>query len=269
MLKTAILIFNKNYASFLPSLLDSLETNNVINNPKVDVFFCDDGSSDNSVSNLKQYIVKFKVENIELITVSKKGNVRKYYSHGQLEGLYKFYTMTKSHPDTYEFIYFLDSDDYFEPEYISKQDFESKFDVFFGVINNEYSDGRLSSLIINRRVEHNMSIWPTITVTSGIAISYDFLEKNANAIFDFDYKDVWLDSRINMLAMINPESTLYRKQAVRRRIHGMNDSLNMPLLRKVLKQIEALRFLDRYVSPYTNLKPNIRLYILRIISRFM
>lgn len=249
-------------------MLNGLNSNNVFNCDELKIYFCDDASSDNSLSIIRDYKSRYSIKNLSIIETRKPPFDRKHFSHGQIEGLkFAFDNACKSDSN---YFCLLDSDDVYSSSYISSvlnlirlqnpslilcdtQDFnvETNFD----------------KRNIKRKIAAKPSIWPTVVLTSAIVVSYDFINKYQNAIFDFDYADVWLDSRLNILGLNEYQKVTYLNAVVFRRIHSSNDSKRMNLKRKILKQIEAAKYFNEYV--YVETQFNLRGFILGVIAKYI
>ncbi|MFH4691402.1 glycosyltransferase [Vibrio alginolyticus] len=269
--KISLIIFNKNYEKYQSELIDSLEENKVFNNNRIQVFFCDDGSNDSSVKRLEKYIAINNIFNLKIVRVSPFNTSRSFYSHGQLEGLKLVIDSYKTF-DKNSYFFLLDSDDVFSADYIEKTDEIIKVtnaNLIFGQVEDFDSETKLihPPKVIVRKVDKNPSIWPTVVLTSAIVVSYEFINKNYEAIFDMTYKDVWLDSRLNILGLNDCSGVVYSGVTMYRRIHSNNDSRKMDTRRKVVKQIEAASYFGKYVSVKT--KFNLRRYMLEILDKWI
>ena len=122
--------------------------------------------------------------------------------------------------------------------------------------------------LVKRRLgELETDIWPTISPTSSIVVSKYFLESNRSDLIDFniEWRDIWLDARINMLAMnLSDERVLYSDISVYRRIHGQNDSLNKTITRVLTKQVQATRYLKKNLRRRRGM--NLRTYMIHKIA---
>ncbi|PTP00081.1 hypothetical protein CWO17_17880 [Vibrio sp. 10N.286.45.A3] len=262
-MKIAIVIFNWNYGKFLEVLLDKMQF--FYNDKSYTVHVCDDGSSDNSLEICEKYISEKKIRNI---TIHKKNKVNKGRSKpylGQLENLENIYR--NGSLDRCDYIWLMDADDYMDSQFFGI-DFKRSLcglDVAFTKVINKDENSE-SVMNIKRKANSDISIWPTISVTSSIIIAKHFLDSHCHLIFNYNkiYDDVWLDSRINMIASkIKNSKVSYIDFNVYRVIHSSNDSARMPLTRRLEKQIKSNNYFTLVCS---NKKPfNIRTKILDIL----
>uniref|UniRef100_UPI0011B0C95D glycosyltransferase n=1 Tax=Vibrio hyugaensis TaxID=1534743 RepID=UPI0011B0C95D len=247
-----IVIFNKNYSRYLKELFDALSNNEVFNNSLFKVHFCDDASSDDSLRFVNDYKSKHSISNLFIIQTRKAPFVREYFSHGQIEGLKLVFENACESEQSYFFM--LDSDDLYSSTYVSsvrKEIEKNNPNLLLCSVQDFNAETTFDKKEIKRKVAVRPSIWPTVVLTSAIVISYDFIRKNREAIFDFDYSDVWLDSRLNMLGLNDYKKVVYLNAVMFRRIHSSNDSKKMNLKRKIIKQIEAAEYFNKYVNVET------------------
>jgi glycosyltransferase involved in cell wall biosynthesis len=264
-MKLGIVVFNWNYAEYLKVLLGKMH--GFYNDVEYEIHICDDGSSDNSITVFQDF---FKSNNINNAFLHKKESInmgREKPYLGQLENLEKIYKSGKLLGCDY--IWLMDADDYME-----SNDFTSDlkrqiggFDVVFTNVINK-SDNFEEKMEISRRANDDITIWPTISVTSSIIFSMDFLSEFEDEIFNYNdnFDDVWLDSRINMIASrIEKSRVKYIDFNIYRIIHGSNDSGKMPLIRRLSKQIKSNNY---YSFVCGDDKPfNIRTKLLDVLFR--
>lgn len=240
-----VVVFNWNYSDFLKNLLTKMEP--IYNDAYFRILICDDGSTDDSLKIINEYISK-GINNIVVFERSELNYGRKMPYMGQIESLGK--VMESDYFSSSDYYWLMDADDYFDFSMISaefKRKIESSVVNFTQVKNVSKNDTYYEN--IKRKVCSNSLIFPTVSVTSSIIVSGFFLEKYKAFIFKDGFDDVWLDSRINMLAcLLNSDEVAYIDEHVCRLIHGGNDSINMPVLRALKKQIVAhdyYRFINR------------------------
>lgn len=270
MKKNIIVIFNKNYCHFKCDLTTSLEKNNVFNNKKYHVIFCDDGSSDDSFNRWSEYKDKNKIINLEVLRVSPFNTNREFYSHGQIHGLKMALDFLDKENIDVELFFLLDSDDYFSDCYLEKVGIlHGKLgkSLYFNQIYNFNSSGERTKSIKARKVDNVQGIWPSVILTSGICFSSKIVEIFSEAIFDLKYRDVWLDSRINTLSMLIPSEVEYTEEIVYRRLHGSNDSRNVNIFRKIKKQLEIADYFNRHVLSKRKFRFNLRVFVLILLNK--
>lgn len=231
-----IIVFNWNYSCFLKKLLTEMKP--IYNDAYFRILICDDGSTDDSLKIIHEYVSK-GINNIVVFEMSELNYGRKMPYMGQIESLAK--VMASDYFSSSDYYWLMDADDYFDFSMISaefKRKIESSVVNFTQVKNVSENDTYNAN--IKRKVFSNSSIFPTISVTSSIIVLGGFLVKYKELIFKEGFDDVWLDSRINMLAcLLNYDEVAYIDEHVCRLIHGGNDSINMPMLRVLKKQIVA------------------------------
>jgi hypothetical protein len=242
----SIIIFNYNYTEFLNKALDSCS--GIFNNGDYNIFLLDDGSSDNSIEHFNSYVLKKSVTNLNLIKNREiNAKKRKLPSHGQIEGLKKI--IDKNPEKIGEYIFLLDADDFFNFNILKFDEMHLKknlYDIIFLKVDDLISQKNvLKSHKIKRNAEQGGRLmWPSIVPTSGIVLKKSFITSNYNYIFNLniDHADVWLDARLNILALAMGTKILYSDLQVIRLIHSENDSLKGGLTRFFLKQLITLRY---------------------------
>ncbi|MFN1514400.1 glycosyltransferase [Vibrio owensii] len=261
-----IVIFNKNYSRYLEELFDSLSNNKVFNDNSVKIYFCDDASSDDSLLFVNDYKSRYSISNLSIIQTRKTPFVRKHFSHGQIEGLKLVFENSCEYEQSYFFL--LDSDDLYSSTYVSsvRKEIERNSPNLLLCNTQDFNtETTFEQKKIKRKISARPGIWPTVVLTSAIVISYDFIRNNREAIFDFSYSDVWLDSRLNILGLNDYKKVVYLNPVMFRRIHSSNDSKKMNLKRKIIKQIEATEYFNKYVNVETRF--NLRRYFLEKLSQ--
>lgn len=266
-MKLSIVIFNYNYHRFLGKLFESL--NYAFNHKEINIFFCDDGSSDDSLKFVSNYIKEKYINNLTIVKISSVNYKRKYPSGGQLEGIKKI--VENNDINLHDYIAFIDSDDWFEINSIKNilDEINNSYKIYLNDLRDSVSYDNLPSKkrAIKRDINKQESkIWPTIVPTSGIVIKKQILIENIEKITNQskEFCDVWLDSRINMLALNYKNSVKYTDIVVYRYMHGSNDSLKFDLKRTVQKQLQASKYFNYIVK--VKLKFNLRKKILEIIG---
>lgn len=251
-MKLTLIIFNYNYCRFLPKLFSSLK--HAINNEKINIFFCDDGSKDESVDFVNQYIAENKINNMKIVQVTPAGNRRSHPAYGQMEATDM--VLTQYSDELNDYIAFLDSDDWFSETAtaeILKEINSTHLKCYFNDLRNTASYDILPAqkqTIKRNIIDIKTKIWPTIVPTSGIVIEKNTLINSKEKLLNKDIRfcDVWLDSRINLFALNFQNEIKYTNIIAYRYIHGSNDSLDFNFKRKIYKQIQASRYYDYIVS---------------------
>jgi len=244
----SIIIFNYNYEKFLGKAINSCSS--VFNNTEFNIFFLDDGSSDNSIQFIKNFVKDNSIYNIHIIE-NRKFNApkREFPSHGQLTGLGKVFN------DKFEmlgnYIFFLDADDYFKFNIKAFSDDNLSMN-FYDVIYLKVVDFIVSKRLFKQQKikryadSGSKEMWPSIVPTSGIILKKSFITNNYENIFNLNprFSDIWLDARINILSLGEELEIKYSNEKCVRLIHNDNDSLKGGLIRAFLKQLIALSYRD-------------------------
>lgn len=264
----SIIIFNYNYIEFLGKALDSCS--GIFNNKNYNILLLDDGSSDNSIDYFNSYVLEKSVTNLYLIKNRKiNAQKRKLPSHGQIEGLKK---IIDEYPEKIgEYIFLLDADDFFNFNILKFDEKHFKnnlYDVIFLKVDDLISE---KNLLKSHKIKRNADpgsrlMWPSIVPTSGIVLKKSFITSNYSYIFDLniDHADVWLDARLNILAIGVGTKILYCDFQVIRLIHSENDSLKGGLTRFFLKQLVTLRYRET-VAHLGNCKITMRYMLTKIL----
>ncbi|WP_272515898.1 MULTISPECIES: glycosyltransferase [unclassified Providencia] len=260
-----IVVFNWNYSEFLKKLLSEMQV--LFNNPQFRILICDDGSTDHSLKMVNNVITKFNIENIFIFESNKPNKGREKPYLGQIESLNN--VMNSNFFSTSEHYWLMDADDYcrfstLDSSFIEK--IKSK-KICFTTVKNITRDGIISDVKIKRTVLKSKNLFPSISVTSSIIVSGEFLLTNKQYIFDDRFDDVWLDSRLNMLAcLLDHHDVEYIDECIFRLIHGSNDSSKMSLSRILKKQIYAHNYFKFIHNNKIMFSP--RMCILNMFSKF-
>ncbi|EOI6603617.1 glycosyltransferase [Vibrio parahaemolyticus] len=243
-----IVVFNYNYSQFFEKLFESFVLNNVVNNKNFKIVLCDDGSSDESLNVANDIKIHHSISNLDIISVRPyNSSSRSIRSFGQIEALMKVEKEYLGDLSSSDLIFLTDADDFYPEDYFTsvvKAVPLSHASGYMASVENVSPLGEfLSRKEIVRPIGKNRGIWPTITCTSGITVTKEFFYTNRDALLDINpiFSDVWLDSRICMIA--NSRANFrYLDNKFFRVIHGANDSTTSNYKRKLLKQVQAARF---------------------------
>ncbi len=268
-----LIIFNYNYERFLPKLFNSIKES--FNSNNINIFFCDDLSTDNSLKIVNEFIKKNNINNMVIVPNVNKLKNRRYSSFGQIEGIQN--VIDNYSTKIKDYIVFIDSDDWVEENFFEKLLIEisnniNGHELFFNDLRDSYcyENTPILKQTIKRPVTKiKNKIWPTIVPTSGIVIKKDLLLKYHEKLLVKNkfFSDVWIDSRINMLAINLIDKVKYTDIVVYRYMHGSNDSLNFNLKRTIGKQIQASKYFDYIVDK--KLKFNFRKFFLETIEKLI
>jgi len=201
----SVLIANYNNSPYIHHCINSLNSQTYKN---LEIVFFDDNSSDNSIDIIKQFSdVKIIANKIQT----------KFGSLNQLNAFKEAFKISKG-----DFIFLLDSDDYFNKEKIEKivnyfnnnKNAKIVFDYPLIVKNNNIYSEKTKNRFFK-------TYWPFIHPTSCISIKKNCFEELFKVISYKDFTDVWLDLRICLFSkyilrdfhIINENLTFYRKTA--------------------------------------------------------
>lgn len=260
----SFVVFNKNYARYYENLLKGFERNNILDNCNFNIFLFDDGSTDNSSENFSS--LENTHSNVKYIQLTKNGNVREFFSTGQLDAVK--YLMENLEIEVGEYIHFLDSDDSLKDNYNVNE--LKLLDVNFCNLNYHDENFNFEKIKnIERKVNEKTYMWPTVTATSGIIVSKTWLLNNFEYIQDeaLNLREVWLDTRINILAKNTPKNVLYIDCCVNRLVHSNGDSTKKNYLRHIKTQAQSISFVYKYL--FGSYKHTFRGVALLAISKFI
>jgi glycosyltransferase involved in cell wall biosynthesis len=215
--KISILIANYNNKKYINECIQSL-LNQTYKNLEIIIF--DDFSNDDSINEIK----KFK--NIELIVHDKRGE---YGSFNQMNAYKK--ALKKS---SGEIIFFLDSDDYFHKEKISKV--VNKFitlkntEIIYDLPIYKY-DNSIKKISYIKKIINNY--WPYIHPQSCIAIKRELVEQMFDKICFESFPDIWMDFRIIIYSKyISKNFYILKENLTFYRQSSTNISINFKFLSK-------------------------------------
>lgn len=238
-----ILVFNYNYAHFMESCLKSLMP--FCNKHNYHVVVLDDGSADDSYEIFDKIKCVYGFNNLSLQkTRVKNAKRRAIPSHGQIDGLSIF--LNKYDVNDTDFIFLLDCDDYYAGDIVNLDLRDEKLDLVLLNVRNLHEDtNNIIDLKVKRGLNDGVSyLWPTIVPTSGLIIRARFLRKYREKLLgkQSEFRDIWLDLRINICAMHKGTEVRYGGGSVIRRLHSSNDSAAGGLFRMFLRQLNAYAF---------------------------
>ena len=184
-LLATVIIVNFNNAKFIAPCLESIFKQNY---NKIEIIVVDDQSTDNSIEILKRFKKKIKI--IKTKKKIGKGSFNQMYAY--LCGFKKSYG---------EVIFFLDSDDYFVKNKMSKimKDFEKNknLKIIFDLPIKKFEKKKIK--IYNRNISFK-NYWPYIPPTSCISIKRKYFMKIFNLVNFKYFPNIWLDFRVGIVA---------------------------------------------------------------------
>ncbi len=183
-MKASILIANYNNGKFIKNCIRSLKKQTYKN---IEIIFFDDNSLDNSLIEIKKF---------SKVKVIKNKRQKKYGSFNQINAYKK--AILKSTGDV---IFFLDSDDFFHKNKISKvmNKFtdDKNIQIIFDLPLKKYG-----KKIIHQNYKYKIfrTYWPYVPPQSCITIKKEHINKIIKFI-DFDlFPNIWMDFRIGIYA---------------------------------------------------------------------
>lgn len=195
----SILIANYNGEKYLDRCLNSCINQQTKKN--YEIIFIDDSSSDNSLDIVKKYKKKIKI-----IKTKKVKNISRFNTYYQLNTYFTGYKKAKGN-----IICFLDSDDYFKKNKLSKIELNfsknKKLEFIFDSPIYINSNGRIKN--ITDKYGFRNKKWPKFPPQSCISIKRNVIENNTIKLFQKKFHLTTLDFRIASLADINREKTLF------------------------------------------------------------
>ena len=195
----SILIANFNGEKYLDKCLNSCIHQNFKH--KYEIILIDDNSTDNSLHIAKKFRNKIKV-----LKTNKLNNSSKFNTYYQLNTYLHGFKVAKGN-----IICFLDSDDYFKKNKLSKIHFyfsknkHLKFLFDTPILVN--FKGKINSPA--HKYEFRTNKWPKFPPQSCISVKRDAIEKYLKKLFQKKYHLTTLDFRIASLANANKKSTIF------------------------------------------------------------
>tara|TARA_B100001093_G_scaffold508256_1_gene570118 strand:- start:205 stop:999 length:795 start_codon:yes stop_codon:yes gene_type:complete len=180
--KASVIIVNYNNAKYLEECINSILNQSYKNK---EIIVVDDKSKDNSLEILKRYKKKITIINSNKKTL--KG------SYNQINAYYKGFIKSKG-----DYIFFLDSDDYFKKNkielIIQKFKKSNKLDLIFDLPILKFKDKEIREKF--KQKKFIVSSWPRFSPQSCISLKKKF----ANEVFENlkikKFDTIWLDFRI-------------------------------------------------------------------------
>ena len=180
--KASVIIVNYNNAKYLEECINSILNQSYKNK---EIIVVDDKSKDNSLEILKRYKKKITIINSNKKTL--KG------SYNQINAYYKGFIKSKG-----DYIFFLDSDDYFKKNkielIIQKFKKSNKLDLIFDLPILKIKDKEIREKF--KQKKFIVSSWPRFSPQSCISLKKKF----ANEVFENlkikKFDTIWLDFRI-------------------------------------------------------------------------
>ncbi len=193
----SILISNFNKSKYLERCLQSV-INQTFKN--IEIIFSDNGSTDASIKIASNY------ENIEILS-NERGT--SFPALNQIEVILKAFEKSKG-----EYIFFLDSDDFFEKnkvEEIIKHKLKNNFQ-FIADKPKLYINENNSENFKDKNLFKTLRSWPIIFPTSSLSCTREFFKNFKNYLFFKDYDKLEIDTRLNIFSNIENKREIYDKK---------------------------------------------------------
>ena len=186
----SIIINNYNKSIFCLEAINSCLKQNY---KKIEIIFFDDGSTDNSLKIVKNFIHKNKVKNIKVLINKKKRG--KIFSYNQINAIQTSLKYCKG-----EYICLLDSDDFFKKEKIKKIISFFKKNIEEKILFDKpiYFPKKKNIFYFKRNIK-----WPKFPPTSCISLEKNEFSKVLKKINFKKYPNLWLDFRIAVYFSVN------------------------------------------------------------------
>ncbi len=255
--KVSVLIANYNNRKYINECIQSLIDQTYIN---LEIILFDDFSNDESLVEIK----KFK--NVKLISHDKRG---KFGSFNQMNAYKEAFKKSSG-----EIIFFLDSDDYFHEEKISKVvgKFISKknVEIIYDLPIYKYKD-KIKKISYRKKVINNY--WPYIHPQSCIAVKREFMKKIFNETYFESFSDIWMDFRITIYSKyISKNFYILKENLTFYRQSSSNISSNFKYLSKSWwkRRLQAHRFVEFFLKKNNiNYKKNFDYFITLCLNKFI
>lgn len=180
--KVSIIVVNYNNAKYLDNCVNSVLNQSYKNK---EIIVVDDKSQDNSIDILKKYKRKIKV-----IRNDKKTSNGSY---NQINSCYKGFIKSKG-----EYLFFLDSDDYFKKKkieiVINEFKKKKKLDLIFDLPIFKFRNKEIKKKFEQKKFI--ISSWPRFTPQSCISIKKKFATEAFKILKINRFETIWFDFRV-------------------------------------------------------------------------
>ena len=196
--KASIIIVNFNNAKYLGDCINSILKQSYKNK---EIIVVDDKSIDKSYEVLKKFQKK-------IITIKNKKKTSEG-SYNQINSYYKGYLKSQG-----DYLFFLDSDDYFKKRkielLIKKFKSNKKFDLIFDLPILKFKNKEIKENF--KQKKFIISSWPRFTPQSCISLRRDFAKEIFKELKIKKFKTIWFDFRIAVYYYLkNKNIYIFRK----------------------------------------------------------
>ncbi len=180
--KVSIIIVNYNNARYLENCINSVLNQSYKNK---EIIVVDDKSEDNSIDVLKRFKNKIKV--------IKNQRKTSYGSFNQINSCYKGFLKSKG-----EYLFFLDSDDYFQKKkiklVINEFILKKKLNLIFDLPILKYKNKEIKKKFVQKKFI--ISSWPRFSPQSCISIKKKFATEVFKVLKINRFETIWFDFRL-------------------------------------------------------------------------
>ena len=195
----SILISNFNKSKYIERCLNSILSQSYKN---FEIIFSDNESTDNSLE------IASKFYGLKILTIPRSSNSP---ALNQIEVLNKAFVESKG-----EFIFLLDSDDFYEKNKIEKIiEYKKKENCeFICDVPRIYYDENNSKNFRVKSFFTTLRSWPIIFPTSSISFTRDFFLRFKNFLFENEYNKLEIDFRLNIFAYIEKNNQILSEKTL-------------------------------------------------------
>lgn len=216
----SVLINNYNYGQYLEECIDSLLNQTYKN---IEIIVYDDGSTDNSL----QVLSKYK----DQLTIISNPNYGRSPNQNQANAIYQAFLKSKG-----DIICFLDSDDAFNKEKVSKVVNFLELNKEVNVVQNKLiemnREGKISNIlrpVLKKVIDYkeyilsSNDLFHLFVPTSGLSLKREIM-KEVLPLKEDKYAHIWADTRIMLSTVFIGNIGVIDEPLTNYRIHGENDS---------------------------------------------
>ncbi len=253
----SILISNFNKSKYIKRCLNSLYSQSYKN---IEIIFSDNNSNDNSLEIASNY------QNINIIQTQRISN---FPAINQIDVINQAFQRSKG-----EFIFLLDSDDFFEKTKVEKVlNFHKKYKSdFICDIPNLFFNKKEIYKFKTKSYFSFLRTWPIILPTSTISFTKDFFKDFQKYLLANDFNKLEIDFRLNVFAFIENKQNFLLDDSLT--FYNQTQDGIMSNYKKFdkkwwKKRMQAHQYFQKISDKKNfNYKKNIDYYFTRLINRF-